>query len=55
MKEDHLRRVRCICMGLPEATDKISYGEPTFFVRTKVYAMFANNSRSLAPDGPEDA
>jgi len=41
--EDHLRRVRRICMSLPETTEKISHGEPTFFVRKKVYAMFANN------------
>jgi len=41
--DDHLRRVRRICMALPETTEKISHGEPTFFVRKKVYAMFANN------------
>jgi len=41
--EDHLRRVRRICMSLPETTEKISHGEPTFFVRKKVYTMFANN------------
>ena len=41
--DDHLRRVRRICMGLPETTEKISHGEPTFFVRKKVYTMFANN------------
>jgi hypothetical protein len=41
--EEHLRRVRRICAGLPETTEKLSHGEPTFFVRKKVYAMFANN------------
>ncbi len=41
--EDHLRRVRRICMALPEVTEKLSHGEPTFFVRKKVFAMFANN------------
>jgi hypothetical protein len=30
-------------MTLPEATEKLSHGEPTFFVRKKVFAMFANN------------
>jgi hypothetical protein len=39
----HLRRVRRICAALPETTEKLSHGEPTFFVRKKVYAMFANN------------
>lgn len=41
--ERHLQRVRRICMALPETTEKISHGEPTFFVRKKVFAMFANN------------
>jgi hypothetical protein len=41
--EEHLRRVRRICASLPETTEKLSHGEPTFFVRKKVYAMFSNN------------
>src|SRR5437868_14525300 len=41
--EEHLRRVRRICAAMPETTEKLSHGEPTFFVRKKVYAMFANN------------
>jgi hypothetical protein len=41
--EDHLRRVRRICATLPQTTEKVSHGEPTFFVGKKVYAMFANN------------
>ena len=41
--EEHLRRVRRICAGLPETTEKLSHGAPTFFVRKKVYAMFSNN------------
>ena len=41
--EEHLRRVRRICAAMPEATEKLSHGEPTFFVRKKVFAMFANN------------
>ena len=28
---------------MPECTEKLSHGEPTFFVRKKVFAMFANN------------
>jgi hypothetical protein len=39
----HLRRLRRLCATLPEATEKLSHGEPTFFVRKKVFAMFANN------------
>ena len=40
---EHLRRLRRICSALPGTTEKMSHGEPTFFVQKKVYAMFANN------------
>ena len=43
MSEQHQQRVRRICAALPETTEKLSHGEPTFFVRKKVYVMFANN------------
>jgi hypothetical protein len=43
MSEEQLARVRRICLGLPEATERLSHGEPTFFVRKKVFVMFANN------------
>lgn len=32
-----------ICATMPECTEKLSHGEPTFFVRKRVFAMFANN------------
>lgn len=41
--QDHLARVRRICAALPENMEKLSHGEPTFFVRKKVFTMFANN------------
>lgn len=41
--EEHLQRVRRICFAFPETTEKLSHGEPTFFVRKRVFAMFANN------------
>ena len=41
--EEHLWRVRRICAALPETTEKLSHGEPTFFVRKRVFTMFANN------------
>jgi hypothetical protein len=35
-----VERVRRICMKLPEANERISHGEPTFFAgKGKVYAM----------------
>jgi len=41
--EEHLRRVRRICVALPQTTEKLSHGSPTFFAAKKVYAMFVNN------------
>ena len=41
--EEQLARVRRLCASLPETTEKLSHGEPTFFVANRVYAMFANN------------
>jgi hypothetical protein len=38
-----LERVRKICVSLPECEERLSHGEPTFFVRKRVFAMFANN------------
>ena len=41
--EEQIERVRRICLALPETTEKLSHGEPTWFVRKKVFAMFSNN------------
>jgi hypothetical protein len=41
--KDHLERVRRICLAMPGAWEKLSHGEPTFFVGKKVFAMFSNN------------
>ena len=41
--EQQMERVRRICLSLPETWEKISHGEPTFFVRKKVFAMCSNN------------
>jgi hypothetical protein len=38
-----LERVRRAFLALPEVTEKLSHGEPTFFVQKKVFVMFANN------------
>lgn len=43
MSEKQLERVRRICSGLAETTERLSHGEPTFFVHNKVFVMFANN------------
>lgn len=43
MNQNQIERVRRICLSLPETTEKLSHGEPTWFVRKKVFAMFSNN------------
>lgn len=43
MSSPQLERVRSICQALPEASERLSHGEPTFFVGGKVFVMFAAN------------
>jgi hypothetical protein len=43
MSEDHLTRVRGLCLALPATSERLSHGEPTFFVHKKVFVMFADN------------
>lgn len=43
MEPTHLHRVQRICHALPETEERLSHGEPTFFVHKRVYTMFANN------------
>ena len=42
----HVQRVREICLVLPETMEKLSHGEPTFFVKKKVFAMCSINHHS---------
>ena len=56
-----LERLRALCLALPEATEKISHGEPTWFVR-KVFVMFAGRHHDdrvafwcPAPPGVQEA
>ena len=42
-KGEAIERVRRICLALPGTWEKISHGEPTWFVGKKVFAMFSNN------------
>jgi hypothetical protein len=43
MSKRQLERVRQICSTLPETIERLSHGEPTFFVHNKVFVMFADN------------
>ena len=43
MSLEQVKRVRQMCLALPETSERLSHGEPTFFVHNKVFVMFANN------------
>jgi hypothetical protein len=57
--EDELERLRSICLAMPEATERLSHGEPTWFVRgKKTFVMYADHHHDdrlafwcAAPDG----
>jgi hypothetical protein len=38
---DPLPRLRALCLALPEVTEKVSHGEPTWFVR-KAFVSYAD-------------
>jgi hypothetical protein len=40
---DPLDRVRATALDLPETEDKLSHGQPTFFVAGKQFAQFRNH------------
>jgi len=41
--DEHLQRLRRLCGSFPEVSERLSHGEPTFFIRKRVLAMFDNN------------
>lgn len=43
MSETAIDRLRRICLALPETAEQVAWGEPTFRVRKKIFAMFADN------------
>lgn len=63
MADDPLERLRQLCLALPETTERLSHGEPTWFVRgKKTFVMYANHHHDdrlafwcAAPDGAQEA
>ena len=56
-----IARLRKICLALPEATEKLSHGEPTWFVK-KVFVTLSNHHHDerlgfwcAAPPGEQEA
>lgn len=46
MPDDPLVRLRAICLALPEATERLTWGDvPTFRVRHKIFALYELNPR----------
>ncbi|HRE28376.1 MAG TPA: MmcQ/YjbR family DNA-binding protein [Anaerolineales bacterium] len=43
MPVDPIERVRRLCLALPETSERLSHGEPIWFVHKRCFAMFANN------------
>lgn len=44
MGDETLGRLRAICLALPEATEKLTWGEhPTFRVRDKIFALHVDD------------
>jgi hypothetical protein len=58
-----LQRLRRICLSFPETTERVSHGEPTWFVRDKkVFVMYADHHHDdrlgfwcAAPPGAQEA
>ena len=62
IRPDRLDRLREICLALPEATEKEAWGDPTWRVRNKIFAMQKGNYEGgrpsvwlKAPDGVQAA
>ena len=46
--EERLGRLRAVCLALPEATERETWGDPTFRVREKIFAMARGGEASNA-------
>jgi len=63
MDESTLETLRRLCLALPEATERLSHGEPTWFVRDKkTFVTCADHHHDdrvafwcAAPDGAQEA
>jgi len=59
MSDDRLERLRQICLAMPEVTERVSHGEPSWFVRGRtMFVSYANHHHDdrlaiwcAAPDG----
>jgi hypothetical protein len=62
MSDIPLERLRRICLSIPETTERLSHGEPTWFIRgKKTFVMYADHHHDdrlgfwcAAPPGAQD-
>ncbi|MCB1054764.1 MAG: MmcQ/YjbR family DNA-binding protein [Acidobacteria bacterium] len=62
MANEQLERLRRLCLALPETNERLSHGEPTFFIRDKkVFVNYADHHHDdrlafwcAAPDGAQE-
>jgi len=57
-----IEKLRALCLALPEVTEKLSHGEPAWFVRRKLFVTFADHHHDdrvafwcAAPPGAQEA
>lgn len=58
MTQQPTTRLRAICLALPEASEKEAWGDPTFRIRDKIFAMEKRGDGRVslwckAPDGSQ--
>ena len=62
MSDTPLDRVRTICMALPDVSEKLSHGLPTWFTRRRTFVMYLNDHHGdgreavwcAAPEGAQE-
>ncbi|HEX7101368.1 MAG TPA: MmcQ/YjbR family DNA-binding protein [Nitrolancea sp.] len=63
MTDELVEKLRAICLALPETNERLSHGEPCWFIRDKkLFVMFANAHHDdrigfwcAAPEGAQHA
>lgn len=63
MADDPLPRLRALCLALPEVSERLSHGEPTWFIRgKKTFVTYADRHHDdrvafwcAAPEGIQEA
>jgi predicted DNA-binding protein (MmcQ/YjbR family) len=49
IRPDRLKRLRQICLCLPDTTEKVAWGDPTWRVRDRIFCMQKGNTRTSRP------